>query len=724
MKKMKQKAVIAASMILLLCSVAAAMTNWQPVGEGRLEIRNAEFLASAGNVSSGGGTSTGKVPAVAPLKHTEVEISVRGPVAEVTVMQLFENPLNRPIEAEYVFPLPHNAAVNYTEMRIGERVVKGRIEKRAAARKTYEQARGQGKRASLLEQERPNIFTQSVANIAPGETIQVAIRYVQSLEYVDGKYLVVFPMVVGPRFVPGQSLGGHSGNGVAEDTDEVPDASRITPARSKRCGFDIAVTVDVDAGVPVQNIRSRSHRIVVNKTGESAATVELDQADRIPNKDFVLEIETAGKQPEIGMLTHHNGKSGYFMMIVQPPEEPAEELIRPREIFLVLDCSGSMGGRPIQIVKKAAKKLLSELRPDDKFNIWAFSNSATAFQAAPVFADETNVDAGKDFVRRLRAGGGTQMVAGVRAALSKPAPEEYIRIVAMFTDGYIGNESAVLAEAGRLLGPARLFAFGVGSSVNRYLMDRLAFVGRGKADYILLNDKPEDAINRFVGRLAKPVLTDVSMNWGNAKIEDIMPSYIPDVYAGSPVYLYGRYDGPKKTEIEVVGRVGARASAAKIEVDFAGPSENSSPLPSIWARERIKQFEIDKTRSANRRAIEDQITALALEYQLMSSYTSFVAVDETALEEFSGKPEFIPVSVPIPEGVSCEMPVNKTGTRVASAQRAGTAPVKKVKKARPRKNRKSFNFDLPSFGGGGPVGPYAIIVIAALAGMKLRRRKK
>jgi len=447
---MKVHAIFTMFAAIFLNLPAMAMTDWQSVGEGRLEIRTAEVKGPSGNAFLGLRTAA-NAPVVAPLKHTDVRISVRGPVAEATVTQVFENPLNRPIEAEYVFPLPQNAAVNHTEMRIGERIVKGRIEKRAAARQTYEQARDNGKRASLLEQDRPNIFTQSVANIGPMEVIKVVIKYVQPLEYVDGNYLVVFPMVVGPRYIPGQETGGRTGNGRIPDTDQVPDASRITPPvirPGERCGHDINVIVDVDAGVPIQDIRSRSHRILVNHTGESSADIKLDQADRIPNKDFVLAIECAGKQPEVGVLSHHNGKGGYFMLILQPPERPTIEQIRPREIFLILDSSGSMDGQPIRIVKQAAEKLLSGLRPDDRFNIWSFNQRANAFQSAPVLADAHNVSAGKQFIQRMRAGGGTEMISGIHAALSTPAPEECIRIVALFTDGYIGNEKTIIREAG------------------------------------------------------------------------------------------------------------------------------------------------------------------------------------------------------------------------------------------------------------------------------------
>jgi len=336
------------------------------------------------------------------------------------------------------------------------------------------------------------------------------------------------------------------------------------------------------------------------------------------------------------------------------------------------------------------------------------------------------------------------MISGIHAALSTPAPEECIRIVALFTDGYIGNEKTIIREAGKLLGPARLFSFGVGSSVNRHLLDRLAIIGRGKADYILLNESPDETIRRFTDRISKPLLTDVSVNWGNAKPADMIPTFVPDVYAGSPVYVFGRYDKPGQVEIEVVGRIGTQPSSAKIGVDFAGPGEMSSPLPSIWARERIKELELDGAKSGNKNRVREKVTELALEYQLMSAYTSFVAVDETANERSFGKPEFVSVSVPMPEGVNYETTVReKSGsgkpgqTRVARTQQAVNSaaskpahiaknnvpvvkkgPVKKVKR-KPRKHRPRRSY---GGGGGGPVGPFAMVIVAALAVAKLRGR--
>ena len=676
---------------LALCPALLAETQWVPVTEGRLEIQNTDLQSP-----------DAEAPAIVPLRRTGVQIQVRGLVAEATVTQRFENVLDRAIEAEYVFPLPHDAAVNATEMRVGERVIRGHIAKRDEARRAYEDAKAQAKRTSLLEQERPNIFTQSVANIGPGEAIEVVIRYVQTLPYVDGCYELVFPMVVGPRYIPGEPLieesgQSHAGRGRLQDTDQVPDASRITPpvlAPGQRCGFDIDIHVNIDVGVPIVELRSRAHSIDVRRVGESQASVTLASDDRIPNEDFVLEIDVAGDQPQVGVVAHHDGEQGYFVLILQPAEASESVQIRPRELLCVLDCSGSMDGRPVELAKRAAERLLTGLRPNDQFNVISFSVEACLFASEPVPATSANVAAGIAHVRSLQAGGGTEMITGVRAALSHPPPDGYLRIVAFFTDGYIGNDAAIIGAVQRLLGSARLFAFGVGSSVNRYLLDRMAEVGRGTAQHILLNDPPEDAVDRFAERMSKPNLTDIGIDWAGLEVRDLTPSAIPDVFAGVPVYVYGRYDEPGDATIEIVGRVGTEPRAARIHVVLPGPDDEHSPLPSIWARQRIKQLELVKLGGGCAAAAEEQITELALKYSLMSAYTSFVAVDESPSLHADGAPQYVAVSVPMPEGVKYETTINQAAH------------------CRPR-----------GCLGGGPIGPLGAAIVGVLAIVEWRRRK-
>jgi len=703
---------VALALAAAMCIAAAsptpvfAVTAWQPAAQGTLQIVDDDLQAPNRLLA-------GKVPSVAPLKHTDVKIKIRGFVAEVTVMQEFLNPLERPIEAIYVFPLPHDSAVNATEMRVGKRIIRGKIDRRQAARKKYETARDEGKRASLLEQERPNIFTQSLANIGPGETIHVVIRYVQALPCKDGAYELVYPMVVGPRYVPGAGrvAAGQSGHGRIPDNARVPDASRITPPVIKpgrRCGFDISIAVDVDTGVPIQSITSRAHKISTERSGESRASVLLDSADSVPNKDFVLNIASAGKQPQIGMVAHHNGKIGHFTMVVQPPRTPTGDQIRPREVICVIDVSGSMSGRPLAMAGKAAVKLLRTLRPTDRFNVYVFSNQSTSFSPTPLTANDQNLGKGIAYVNSLRARGGTNMLLGVRDALSQAIPETHLRVIAMFTDGYIGNEAEILSEVKRSVSTARFCTFGTGSSVNRYLLDRIARLGNGLCEVILLNDKPGEIIDRFAERMSKPVLTDVGVKINGVEVVDCIPGRVPDLYDGIPVYVHGRYRTGGKASIAVTGRIGAEPSTANMEFTFPSATKDSSPLPSIWARQRIKQLELDGLDRKDEQGHKEEITLLALEYSLMSKYTSFVAVDETPTQ-FRGKPQAAPVEVPMPEGVNYETTV---GPNPVAGQ-----PNNQIRVT----HRPYIGF---GGGGGGPVGPIALAAAAVLAIGARRRRKR
>jgi len=665
-----------------------------------------------------------------PLKHTDVKAEISGYVTRVKVRQTFSNPYDTPIEAVYVFPLPDESAVNDMTITIGDRVIKGEIKKRDEARKIYEDAKNAGKTAALLEQERPNIFTQSVANIGPGETIRVVIRYVQALPYEDGAYELVFPMVVGPRYIPGSPAStAPRGRGRMQDTDQVPDASRITPYVTKpgeRPGHDIQVRVDIDAGVPLRGLQSRQHQVTIKRDGESRATVELDAADRIPNKDFVLNIGVAGEQPEVGLLSHHDGKHGYFALVLQPPKEPTAAQVRPREVVLVLDCSGSMNGKPIQLSKRAAEKVLDTLGPQDTFNILSFNRQAEAYSPQPVAATEHNVRAGARHIRGLRASGGTEMMTGVRAALEVQPSEEVQRIVVFFTDGYIGNETAIIGAIQQMLGPARLHAFGVGGSVNRYLLDRMAIAGRGTVQYVLLNDKPEAVAERFAERLAKPVLTDVTVKFQGATVRDLVPDYIPDVLDGKPVLAFGRYDRGGKATVEVVGRIGAKASAATMDIELASPSEDRSPLPSIWARQQIKQLEMDRsTRGANVSAIDERILAMALEYSLLTRLTAFVCVDETPAQLAGGPAKFVPVRTAMAKDVSYANTVANNTVPVHAPAPVASAPYTPppTPSAGPRPSRSPGWTGGGGFGGG-PVGPVVFAVAGVLAALELRRRRR
>ncbi|NLH47409.1 MAG: VWA domain-containing protein [Myxococcales bacterium] len=625
-------------MLLVLALPLAARAEQEEIGTGQLRVVSADQ----------------KVVEV-PLKHTDVQADIAGFVSRVTVTQTFVNPFKQPIEAVYVFPLPHKAAVDDMTMTIGQRVIKGVIKKREEAKQIYEAAKAAGKTASLLEQERPNIFTQSVANILPGDNIEIRISYVAVLKYEKGEYEFVFPMVVGPRYIPGEKIVGKQGGGWAPDTDKVPDASRITPPVLKpgeRSGHDISVTVNLDAGVPVTDVRSTSHWITTANQGPAKAVVKLDPRDAIPNKDFILRYNVRGKAPAFGALTYSEGGKGFFLLLLAPKGQYAKQEILPREILFVVDSSGSQQGDPLAKSKDVVKRALKGLRADDTFQVFNFNDIITSMAAGPVPATAENINQAKRFIDQIESTSGTRMLPAIQAALNWPADPKRLRLVVMTTDGYIGNETEILAEIHQNLGDARLFLFGVGSSVNRYLIDRMAEEGRGFASYLRQDEPAEQVVEKFHQRLDAPVLRDLALEWGGLQTTDLYPEQIPDLYADQPLVVLGRYTKPGAATIRLTGKDAAGAKSFSYAVNLPNAKGGSDQLASLWARMRIErlmnQLEVN---AGSKDQLEKDITDLGLNYRLMTQFTSFVAVEEQ-VRNVNGQPQTVQVPVEMPEGVS------------------------------------------------------------------------
>lgn len=589
-----------------------------------------------------------------PLKHTSVYAQISGFLAQVEVKQHFHNPHKDKIEAVYVFPLPENSAVNEMIMVVGQRNIYGEIHKRMEARRIYEQARAVGKRTALLEQERPNIFTQSVANIQPGEEIVITIRYVQTLKYDRGVYRYVFPMVVGPRFIPGPPTG-KQGTGWAHDTNTVPDASRITPPVLKpgrRSAHDISLTVKLDAGLSIENLNSKSHDIELTDEDVGKATVSIMAQDTIPNKDFVLEYRVAEDKPRAAFLTHYSQQGGYLLLMIQPSLDSVTQNLEPKEIFFVVDCSGSMSGYPIQKVKEAMYHCIQGISPDDTFQIIRFSSNASAFAPKPVPASRLHKEEALDYIQTLHGSGGTRMIEGIKACLDYPQAAERQRIVFFMTDGKIGNDDQILAAIKEKVGTTRLFSFGVGSSTNRSLLERMAQVGRGTSQYIRQDEDPQPVITAMLSRISKPYLTDVEINWAGLSVIDVYPNPVPDLYSAQPLILFARYDVAGQGEVTLRGTINGQPYEDRIWISLPNWYPDNGSLASVWAREKIKYLMLEKL-GGRMPGIEQEVTNLALEFNLMSQYTSFVAVDEVIPEgSDSTLPRTIAIPVPIPDGVS------------------------------------------------------------------------
>jgi len=561
-----------------------------------------------------------------PLKHTDVRATVSGPLARVNVTQDFENNTPDKIEAIYTFPLPHNAAVDDMTLTVGSRTIRGLIKRRDEARKIYEDAKNRGNVAALLDQEKPNIFTQSVANIEPGAKVRVTISYVETLPYEEGAYEFVFPMTVGPRYKP-----------------STPNPKYAPP--SVRAGHDLSLRVEIDAGVPLQALTSKSHEIVADRSGSNRAVVVLKQLNTIPNKDFILRYGVAGVQMTDAVLTHRDTRGGFFSLILQPPARVTAEDTTPKELVFVLDTSGSMTGFPIEKAKETMRLALAGLYPRDTFNLITFAGDTAILFPRPVPATAAHLQLAQEFLASRRGSGGTEMMKAIRAALDDNGDRDHIRIVCFMTDGYVGNDDQIIEEV-RKHSNARVFSFGIGSSVNRHLLDGMAKAGRGEVEYVSLQDDGSAAARRFHERVRNPLLTDITIDWHGLPVAEVYPTRIPDLFGAKPVVIHGRYTAPGSGSITLRGTMSGRPFSRTIGLQLPATQAANEVLATLWARTRVAAL-------SEAGGNEAEITKLGLDYRLMTAYTSFVAVEETTVTR-NGKPVKVQVPVEMPEGVSHE----------------------------------------------------------------------
>ncbi|MDJ0910163.1 MAG: VIT and VWA domain-containing protein, partial [Woeseiaceae bacterium] len=556
-----------------------------------------------------------------PLTHTAVNADIDGYVSSVNVRQTFENPFSEKIEAVYMFPLPEKSAVSEFLMIIGDRRIRGILREKEEAERIYNVARAQGHQASLLVQHRPNVFEQRVANIEPGNQIDIDIRYFHTLAYQDGWYSFVFPTVVGPRFNPPGSVDPIEA--VSRGT-RTPNTAVTYLAPNERSGHDISISVDIDAGVNIEDLRS-THPIVSSETRAENVQVSLASQSTIPNRDFILEFRVAGDQIRSNLLSHRDPQTGdgYFTMMLYPPEVPDSLARRPMEMVFVLDCSGSMSGLPLSQAKDAVLAALSHLQPQDTFQIIRFSENATRLGPVPLPATPENLAEARRYLRGLNSSGGTMMIEGIKAALDFPHDPERLRFVSFMTDGYIGNEGEILGAVHERIGAARIFSFGVGTSVNRYLLERLAQQGRGAVAWLGPQDSGSEVMSSFFARISKPAMTDVQIDWGGMRVSDIYPARLPDLFVGRPIVITGKFDGPL-SPVTVSGHAGGETQQYVVRPS----AEDTNPyLGRIWARQRIADLASRQNWQQDPYGeLEAAILQTALQHQLVSDYTSFVAV--------------------------------------------------------------------------------------------------
>lgn len=593
-----------------------------------------------------------------PLKHTDIKASIAGYIAAVDVTQQYHNPFDTKIEAVYVFPLPQNAAINEFVMTIGDRKIRGIIREREEAEKIYQQAKRQGYTASLLTQERPNIFTQSVANIAPGKQIDINIRYYHTLAYADGWYEWVFPMVVGPRFNPPGSTDGVGavGRGDRGLSGQPTEIEYLKP--DERSGHDISLAVQLDAGVKLENVACTSHVSAIHRQGENGASVVLSDADSIPNKDFILRYQVAGQQSKSGLVTFKDERGGYFALMLYPPSDLASLSRRPVEMVFTVDVSGSMSGRPIEQARAAMRVAMENMRADDTLQVIQFASDASKLFDMPQPATPENIDRARAWIEQMHSGGGTMMIEGIRASLNFLHDRNRVRLVSFLTDGYIGNEREILGEIHNNIGPARIFSFGVGSSVNRYLMEHMAKIGQGEVAYLSLKDDAREVMGKHFERISHPAMMNIEVDWGGMQVSEVYPQRIPDLFVGRPVILTGRYTGRLEGMLRVKGTVGDHSREMIIQLSEPQPTPAHKALPAIWARTKMADL-YDRTAWEENNEVPQQVRTIALQYGLMTAYTAFVAVDSS--QRSQGETGVtVNVPVPAPDGVKYETTVQET----------------------------------------------------------------
>jgi Ca-activated chloride channel family protein len=565
----------------------------------------------------------------APLLATDVQIRVTGHIARATVRQNFRNPHADWYEGIYTFPLPENAAVDHLRMRIGEHVVEGEIRERQTAKASYEQAKTEGRRATLIEQERPNIFTSSVANIGPGEAVEVEIEYQQTLRYDQGRYSLRFPMVVGPRYVP---------KGVEGAVRIMPAVLR--PDEDMRPINPVTLRVTLDAGTPVGAISSPYHPILIAKDGGRKHDISLTGTNHA-NKDFELSWTLSpGSAPAAALFTEKKGERHYGLLMVVPPAQERKGPAVPREAIFVIDTSGSMQGTSIAQAREALELAIRRLGPADRFEIIEFNSYARALfgQARPATAD--NIESAVRWVRELRAQGGTEMAKALALALDGKEHPGRIRQIVFLTDGAVGNEDPLLRMLRERLGDSRLFTVGIGSAPNSHFMTKAAQFGAGTFTYIGRIEEVKEKMGTLFSKLESPVLKGLQINWGASKGVEAWPKVVPDLYLGEPVVVLFSASSVAD-EIKVAGLVARNT-----------PLAETGGLGTLWAREKIGALMDALRGGAPEEEVRSGVLKLALDHHLVSKYTSLVAVDRTQARARDEMLKSAGMPINLPEGWS------------------------------------------------------------------------
>lgn len=571
------------------------------------------------------GYLNGKQVQAFALERTSVDAKIAGNLSRVEVTQTFTNPSDQPLEAIYKFPLPDDAAVDDMEIKIGDRIIRGNIKRKEEAQRIYQQAKQEGKTAGLLEQQKDNIFTQSLANIQPGETVEVVIRYTNTLQFIGSDYEFAFPLVVAPRY-EGEQTGSNFNSLIAPAF-----ANDVAQTRS---GKDIEVNIEIDAGVAISGVHSASHDISIQNTN-STAKVALVNQDIIPNQDLILRYQLAGAETQATVLTQSNQQGGHFATYLIPAVDYQSDQIVPKDVVFLMDTSGSQRGAAIAQSKELMRQFISGLNEDDTFNIIDFSSITKKLSNKPLSNTRENRAKALAYVSKIDANGGTELMNGINTVLNFPAAEDgRLRSIVLLSDGLIGADEQAIAQIRDNLKPGnRLYSFGVGYSPNRFLLNRLAELGRGTVTILPIEKDAVKVADKFYREINKPVVTNIEMEWlGEGKAAEIYPKKSPDLFASQPLVLYGRKDDASSGKLKITGTVaGGKLYEKVLDVNFQQVGGNNA-IAQLWGRSRIKDLMNEMYGRETNQGVE-AVTNTALDYNLLSKYTAFVAVDEKVVVE-------------------------------------------------------------------------------------------
>ncbi|WP_411881486.1 VIT and vWA domain-containing protein [Polaromonas sp. YR568] len=583
-----------------------------------------------------------------PLKSTQVDVRISGVIADVTVTQRYKNEGRRAIEARYVFPGSTRAAVYGMNVRLADRLITANIREKQQARIEYDSAKKEGKTAALLEQHLPNVFQMNVANILPGDDIKVELRYTELLVPQAGNYQFVFPTVVGPRYNSPQS-----GQAQAQWISK----PYLPAGQDSATAFDIKVQIATPIGL--KEVRSNSHAVDVKKDGEGDrhASVSLrpgSDAKSGNNRDFILDYRLAGERIESGVMLYQGDKGNgenFFLAMIEPPKQVAVQTINPRDYIFVVDISGSMHGFPLETAKVLLRELIGSLRPSDTFNVMLFSGSNRLLSPKSVPATQANIEQAIRTINEMGGGGGTELIPALKRVYAEPKAADVSRTVVVVTDGYVSVEREAFELVRRNLSQANLFSFGIGSSVNRHLMEGLARAGMGEPFIITQPSEAQAEARRFRKMIESPVLTGVKARFEGLDVYDIEPAQLPDVLGERPVVVFGKWRGPLNAGSQVVIEGHGAGGPYRNAVPVPAAGQDMAALRYLWARHRIAGLS-DQESLEGGDAHRQRITELGLQYNLLTQYTSFLAVDQVVRNTQPQDAAAVNQPSPLPQGVS------------------------------------------------------------------------